>query len=188
MTIVSYDMRLHNIMILQVIKYLNAFLSCDLAEDFTQPKTKGNYKGSMPPIYILDGINTQTLETMMTNSHFPGLSPIVKPEKLGTLFTITNNMMLGKRWMKKDFELKDGCINYSSHSKTKGTHVLQLCAVSESDGIGFTVAIPPNVFAFVIKSTDPNNMWEMQLCADTSEERAEWIDAIRQSIAWMKSL
>jgi hypothetical protein len=141
----------------------------------------------MPPIYIMDGVSPEDLENMMLNSNFPGLdSPPLSIEKSGSLYTITNNMMLGKRWMKKDFELKDGSIHYSSHSKTKGSHILHLCSVSESDGDGFTVTIPSNVYPFVIKSLDPDNLWEMQLCADTNEERAAWVDSIHQSISSTK--
>lgn len=140
----------------------------------------------MPPIYIVDGMSSEDLESMMLKTSFPGLDSPSSTEKNGSLYTITNNMMLGKRWMKKDFELKDGSIHYSSHSKTKGSHILQFCSVAESDGDGFTISVPSNVYPFVIKSLDPNNMWEMQLCADTSEDRAAWIDAIQQSLSTMK--
>jgi hypothetical protein len=171
-----------------VIKSLNKTLKSDLALEFTTPKTKGNYKGACPPVYSLDGLDPKVVTKILKNAQLPDHADSAPIEKIGELYTITNNMVLGKRWNKKEFELKDGNILYNSHNKTKGFHHLFMCSVVESDGTNFTVPAPANLFPFVIQSLDPNNAWEMQLCADTADDREQWMNVVWKSICSCKAL
>ena len=157
--------------------------------DFTMPKTKNCYKGDHPPTYVgIDKSTKHAVEEYLTATKFDGFSAVEGDKKAmessfaGELWTITNNMVRGRSWKKKDFEVKDGIIRYLSHNKLKKNFDLFQCSVRVCTGDDFEIQIPTDSFAFEINSS-PNMEapWKMELCAETSEDRDKWVKVIKQA-------
>ena len=153
----------------------------DFSFDFTLPKTKSNYKGEIPPIYTpIDSNIREKLAALIDNPVFPGRELV---SKTGLLYTITNNMMIGKRWNKKEFSVDEkGILKYASHDKFKGNKDLFMCTVHETDGSSFKLPIPADSYPFVIQSLQPEDPWEFELCAETNDSREEWIEYLWKCI------
>ena len=189
-TIVNQAVELDStdILFVDILKYTSAVLRKELSLDFSMPKTKNCYKGEHPPTYV--GINRQTkhaIEEFLTVTKFAGFDTQTSSPQLegltlsGELWTITNNMMKGRSWKKKDFEVKDGVIRYLSHNKLKKNYDLYHCAVRTCNGSDFEINIPDGAFAFeIISSPEIEEAWKMELCADSRENRDQWVNVIKQ--------
>ena len=170
-----------------ILKSISSRLHEEFSLDFSMPKTKNCYKGDHPPTYV--GINKSkkhAIEDFLTTTTFHEFDNLRNGKQemelslSGELWTITNNMVKGRTWKKKDFEIKDGVIRYLSHNKMKKNYDLYHCSVHECTGGDFEIKIPEGSFAFeIISSPELEEPWKMELCANSGSEREKWVDVIK---------
>lgn len=170
--------------IAEILRFLGSHTGMEMSTDFTLPKTRGNYKGGNPPFFTdIDEAKKAQIDRYIETASFQSMKVVDESnetrslEKTGTLWTITKNMMMGKRWMQKPFEVKDGVIRYISHGDVaKKNYELYNCVVEASDGHDFSIPVPAGTFPFIINgSTASIDQWKMELCASSSEDRDSWI-------------
>jgi hypothetical protein len=177
-----------------ILEYISATFSISFSTDLSFPKIKGMYKRSsdssspileqvLVPEY--SGIGTKALSTLEDITDwleaFSQQPEAGRTSLDGVLYKLSNNKLLGKHWVKHEFTITDGILDYYNKSKKKGNLNLKGCIVAPADDGEYLE--PIGSCPFVVQSREAKDgvpVWELILATKEGAERDEWIDVIRE--------
>lgn len=178
-----------------ILDYVSATFSIAFTTEFSFPKVKGMYKRpSENSSALLDqllvpeyaGIDKKAscsvqeiLEWLESTSSI--LPDPVKMSIDGVLHKLSNNKILGRHWVKHEFTIVDGVLDYYNQNKKKGNINLAGCIVSHADEGQYLE--PMGSYPFVVQSREADGgvpKWELILAGSSEIERDSWIDVIRE--------